>query len=630
MCGIAGIVTTAPGDPPLMEASVRRMTAAILHRGPDGEGVWRGDGVALGHRRLSIIDPVGGGQPMIGESGAVIVFNGEIYNYRELRADLEARGRRFKTESDTEVLLAGYEAFGEDILARLIGMFAFAIWQPDRKSLFLARDRLGKKPLFYFEGPGFFAFASEMKALLALDDVRAHVDVDPLALSDFLSLGYIMTPRSILKGIAKLPAGHCGRYQGSQGGLRALPYWHLEGFVTAPRRRYDGKAREEFAALLDDAVRLRLRSDVPVAGYLSGGIDSASVMALAVRHVGASLKTFCVSFEDASFDESELAGLTAKHLGLDLTKLPCPNLRDDELEHLGDAFDEPFADTSQIPTYLMNRAASRLTKVALTGDGADEGLAGYSTYRADVLRGVVSGFPSALLCLADGLAATLLRPSYRKVSFDYKLRRFLGGAGLDRERAHYWWRGLFSEGEKRRILSPDIVKACAGYDPFEIYAGHFALVRSAAFLDQCLFVDIKTWLQDDILVKADRMSMANSVEVRSPFLDHRLVEFLAGLEPRAKMLGFSQKRILRHAMQDRLPAYVVRRPKQGFNAPARTYGLHAASARDFPQFFRHDLVLDPGAEDISFKAFALRVLDIWLRKHARDRDHRRDAWEPLR
>ncbi|MBI4968097.1 MAG: asparagine synthase (glutamine-hydrolyzing) [Rhodospirillales bacterium] len=630
MCGIAGIVTTAPGDPRLMEASVRRMTDALLHRGPDGEGVWLGDGVALGHRRLSIIDPAGGAQPMIGESGAVIVFNGEIYNYRELRADLEARGCRFKTESDTEVLLAGFEVFGEDILERLIGMFAFAIWQPDRKSLFLARDRLGKKPLVYFEGPGFFAFASEMKALLALDEVRPRVDIDPLALSDFLSLGYIMTPRSILKGIAKLPAGHCGRYQGRQAGFRAVPYWRLEDFVTAPRGRYDGRAREEFAALLDDAVRLRLRSDVPVAGYLSGGIDSASVMALAARHGGASLKTFCVSFEDASFDESELAGQTAKHLGLDLTKLPCPNLQDDELEHLGDAFDEPFADTSQIPTYLMNRAASRLTKVALTGDGADECLAGYSTYRADVLHRLVSGFPSAVLRVADGLASSLLRPSYRKVSFDYKLRRFLGGAGLDRRRAHYWWRGLFSEDEKGRILSPDIVKACAGYDPFEIYAGYFAPVRSAAFLDQCLFVDIKTWLQDDILVKADRMSMANSVEVRSPFLDHRLVEFLAGLEPPAKMLGLSQKRILRHAMQGRLPASVLRRPKQGFNAPSRPYGLNAASARDFPQFFRHDLVLDPGAEDVSFKSFALRVLDIWLRKHARDRDHRREAWEPLR
>lgn len=616
MCGIAGIVYSDRHLPETMAAAIQPMTDALAHRGPDGAGIWQGSGIVLGHRRLSIIDLAGGAQPMVGPSGSVIVFNGEIYNYRELRTELESKGYRFRTDSDTEVLLAGFEQFGDKVLERLVGMFAFAIWEPDKKRLFLARDRLGKKPLFYFEGPDFFAFASELKSLLTLDEIRQRVDIDPLALSDYLSLGYVLTPRSILKGIVKLPAGHAAHFDSRQGSFRTWPYWRLENFVKNKRRNYDAAAQEEFMGLLDDAVRLRLRSDVPLAGYLSGGIDSASVMALAARQLGGSLSAYCVGFADPSFDEYDAARRTADHLGVNLARLPCQDMQEDELGRLVDFCDEPFADTSQIPTFQLNREASRHTTVALTGDGADECLAGYSTYRADVLHRHFCRIPEGLRQMSQILGSRLFRPSYRKVSFDYKLRRFMASGHLDPKRAHCWWRAIFNDEEKRRILTPDAMQACAGYDPFETVLYYFKPVAGASFLDQCLYVDIKTWLQDDILVKADRMSMANGVEVRSPFLDHRLVEFLAGLEPSAKMAGFSQKRILRHAMRKFLPASALNRGKQGFNAPVMQYGFRAVTCRDFPEFFRHDLILDPRAEDITFKSFALGMLDIWLKKFA--------------
>lgn len=625
MCGIAGIVYSERHRPEAMAASIQPMTDALAHRGPDGAGIWKGAGIVLGHRRLSIIDLAGGTQPMIGPSGSVIVFNGEIYNYRELRTELESRGHRFATDSDTEVLLAGFERWGDKILDRLVGMFAFAIWEPDKKRLFLARDRLGKKPLFYFEGPDFFAFASELKSLLTLDEVRQRVDIDPLALSDYLSLGYVLTPRSILKGVVKLPAGHVAAFDGHQAVFRAWPYWRLENFVTAERRTYDAAAQDEFLGLLDDAVRLRLRSDVPLAGYMSGGIDSATVMALASRQLGGSLSAYCVGFADPSFDEYDAARRTAEHLGVNLARLPCQDMQEDELGRLVDFCDEPFADTSQIPTFQLNREAKRHTTVALTGDGADECLAGYSTYRADVLHRYFRMLPGGLRRMSLSLGHNLFKPSYRKVSFDYKLRRFLASGHLDAKTAHCWWRTIFNDEEKRRLLTPDALQACAGYEPSDAISDHFKPVAGASFLDQCLYVDIKTWLQDDILVKADRMSMANGIEVRSPFLDHRLVEFLAGLEPSAKMAGLRQKRILRQAMRPLLPNLALNRGKQGFNAPVMQYGFRTLTCRDFPEFFRHDLILDPRAEDITFKSFALGMLDIWLKKFA---DYKRGgAWE---
>ncbi|MEO5375151.1 MAG: asparagine synthase (glutamine-hydrolyzing) [Alphaproteobacteria bacterium] len=626
MCGIAGFVSPGGLTPDTAEAMVRNMVATLAHRGPDAEGVWTdGDGgAALGHRRLAVIDPASGRQPMVGASGCVIVFNGEIYNYRELRADLTAQGCRFRSDSDTEVLLAAYERHGPGVLERLIGMFAFAVWHPVERRLFLARDRLGKKPLFHFQGEGHFAFASEMKALLDLDVVRRQVDIDPLALSDFLSLGYILTPRSIFRGIRKLPAGHCGWYDVTTGEFRPQAYWRLEDHVTGPRQPYDAAARRRFADLVEDAVALRLRADVPLGGYLSGGIDSATVMAMAARRATKPVQAYCVGFADRRFDEYAQALDTADHLNLPMTRLSHETFHQDELPRLVWHCDEPFADTSMIPTYLLNRAARQFTTVALTGDGADECLGGYSTYRADLLHRVYRRVPGALHDLIHAVARKLLRPSHGKVSLDYKARQFLGSHGLSPRRAHYWWRVLFSDEEKRRILGPDSLAACGDYDPFQMFDAHFDRVASASFLDQALYVDVKTWLQDDILVKADRMSMASGVEVRSPFLDHRLVEFLARLEPRAKMAGWTQKRILKQSMAGVLPSSVLGRPKRGFNAPTVHYGFRSLTCGDFPGLLRNDLVLDPAAEDITFKSFSLGVLDIWLAMFSRYR--RGEPW----
>jgi asparagine synthase (glutamine-hydrolysing) len=610
MCGIAGFVIE--GEARRRSSDLKAMTSALVHRGPDGEGHVFASRCALGHRRLSIIDLAGGAQPMTGESGLALTFNGEIYNYRELRLELEAKGRRFKTDSDTEVLLAGLEMAGEAWIERLVGMFAFAAWDPARQSLLLARDRLGKKPLYYARRPGLFAFASEIKALLELPELRQTAEIDPLAISDFLSLGYVLSPKTAFTGIHRLPGGHLARFQAEGERLEIRPYWRLEEHVLAPREPYGAAARERFLELLDSAVELRLRADVPVGVYLSGGLDSSSVAALMARNHQETTRAFCVGFAEKSYTEDHHARRVAEHLGISLTILENGQPGGDILSRLMRATDEPFCDTSILPTYLLNQSARRHVTVALGGDGADEILAGYPTYRADALYRIFRHAPRAAAQGMAKLAQALLKPSYRKVGLDFKIRQFLRGHGLSPERAHYWWRVYFSEGEKQELMSGDLKAACRGYDPFETFAGHFKRVEKAGFLDQTLYVDIKTWLEDDILVKVDRMSMAHSLEVRSPFLDHRLVEFCARLAPEAKMRGGRQKAILKDVMEPFLPKDIVHRKKSGFNAPtaalARLVPPKESPAALFDARFR----LDPAREDVTFKSFAFAALDNWL------------------
>lgn len=615
MCGIAGFAGDFWEDD--RHQTLTRMTQTLEHRGPDGSGLWLDEHVALGHRRLAIIDlSEAGAQPMIGPSGSVITFNGEIYNYRELRADLEAAGEIFKSDSDTEVLLRLFEREGERCLDRLIGMFAFAVWEPKRGRLFLARDRLGKKPLYYSHDGKRLAFASEIKALLELREINSRAAIDPLAVSDFLSLGYILSPKSALTNIRRLPAAHFAWFHPKSGQWSQSEYWRLEEYFLDTRLAHDTQSRERFAALFSDAVSLRLRSDVPVGIFLSGGIDSAAVAATAAALNPNGTQAFSVGFKEDSFDESTYAELVARHLGIPFTRLDNPSAETDLLRQLMHFTDEPFADTSIMPTWQLNKSARRHVTVGLTGDGADEILAGYPTYRADAYYRLTRHLPNYAMRGLSSLAGYILKPSYRKVGWDFKMQQFLKGHGKTPERAHYWWRVVFSEEEKRHIMGSDLLKACTDYDPFDSFHGYFQKVKGASFLDQTLFVDIKTWLQDDILVKADRMSMAASLEVRSPFLDHRLVELAARLAPSAKMDARCQKVILKETMANRLPSSIIGRRKAGFGAPTRSLGCTRLDAGSFNAMFCREFHLDPGREDVTYKSFSLAILGTWLKMFA--------------
>jgi len=589
------------------------MATALRHRGPDGAGVWVDDRASLGHRRLAIIDlSDAAAQPMTGVSGAVITYNGEIYNYRELRADLEAKGERFRSDSDTEILLRLWEREGPRCLDRLVGMFAFAIWDPRSGRLFLARDRLGKKPLYYAHRGVRLAFGSEPKALFALPELAESAAIDPHALSDFLSLGYVLTPKSIFSGIARLPAGHYAIFDCNSGRLEVAEYWFLHEFFLADRVAYGSVARERFADLLTDAVTLRLRSDVPVGVFLSGGLDSSAIAAIMAEIDQAGTRAFCVGFTEANFDESLYARLVADHLGIPLTVIANSPASPNLIATLMTATDEPFADTSIIPSYLLNVAARHHVTVALTGDGADEILAGYATYRADAYYRLTSRVPRMATRFLSRIAERRLRPRDQKVGWEYKLRQYIKGHGLSAERAHYWWRVILSDAEKRRLMGDDLIRATAGYDPFDTFDAAFRRVAGAGFLDRSLYVDIKTWLQDDILIKADRASMAASLEVRSPFLDHRLVEFVATLDPAAKMDARRQKVALRDMMAQRLPATTLRRPKSGFNAPTRDWGRISLDAPAPDGWFQPGFLLDVKNDNVTFKTFLIATLAAWL------------------
>lgn len=613
MCGIAGILAPQPADPDALTSVVKGMADTLIHRGPDGDGMWSDGLAAFGHRRLAIIDLVDGDQPMRSERGTVITYNGEVYNYLEIRKELEDAGIRFRTRSDTEVVLRAFEHWGEDCVARFNGMFALAIWDPSRRKLFIARDRLGKKPFHYTFGTDGFVFASEIGALRTLPSVRAAGAIDAEALVDYLALGYVLTPKTIHRNIRTLPPATHAWIAPGDTALTPRGYWALEDHVRDTRISYDARARDDFANILEDAVRLRLRADVPVGLYLSGGLDSAAIASEAVRAGGGRVAAFTVSFDEASFDESADARRTARAVGMPITVIPSgaphPSTIPALVRHAG----QPFADTSSAPTYLLNKAAARHTKVALGGDGGDEILAGYPTYRADQLQRIYQYAPRALGRGLERLVTLAMRPSYRKLSIYYKLRQFLRAAGLSREEAHYWWRVIFDAGERDVLLAPALRTAAGGYRAAHRYRELFGLVEGgdASFLARAQYVDIKTWLADDILVKADRFSMAHSVEVRSPFLDHRLVEFCLRLEDRAKITATRQKVILRDVMAKHLPAEVLARRKQGFGAPTRQLGVLAPSPASI-QALNPNYHLNPAHDDITYKSFSLAILNGWF------------------
>ncbi len=577
MCGIAGAIS-GPGQAPDRDA-IARITRALAHRGPDAEGIVVEGAAAFGHRRLSVLDlSAVSNQPMRDTSGRwLLVFNGEIYNYQELRIELQALGHRFVTRGDSEVLLEALKAWGPAAVEKCRGMFAFALWDKVAGRLILGRDRLGKKPLFYVELPGGgLAFASEPRALAAHPAVGGRID--PLAMAQYLRLNYVPNHRSLFEGVRSLPPATVAEFVPG-GRLQTRTYWDLAACFHDKSRPTDPRAAaEELRALIDDAVRVRLVSDVPLGAFLSGGVDSSTIVAsMLQQRDAASVLTFTSGFREDSFDESPLAEQLARQFGLTHRTQTLDPANLDLLPAVISIAGEPLADTSALPMYFLSRFTRQSVTVALSGDGGDECFAGYETYVADRIHRWASVFPAGLRGGVHGVLDRVLPVNHTKVGLPEKLRRFSAALAQPFERAHASWRDIFREHELAALMRPEwraqVGSVADGRLYEEYFAPHFAAVKGADPIDQATYVDIKTWMVDDIMVKADRTSMASSLEVRCPLLDHKVVEFAARLPPELKLRGFEKKHILKASQRGRLPDELLDRKKQGFSAPVSRWLL---------------------------------------------------------
>ncbi len=568
MCGIAGSLSWDEPDP---EENLSPVVEALTHRGPDAGNIITSGAITLGHRRLSIIDTRSiANQPMQdGTNRSWIVFNGEIYNFRQIRSELEQKGINFHTNSDTEIILEAWKAWHTECLQRFVGMFAFAIWDSEEQELFLARDRMGEKPLYYTpynnDLKNGIIFASELQALLK--HPKSSKEINPHAISQFLSLNYILTDSCIIKDVYKLPPAHY-LYIRKNRPPELKRYWDLaELFHHKSRYKSEQEAVEELNGLIAESVSGQLISDVPLGAFLSGGVDSSAVVS-AMTRIGnaAETRSFSIDFTEKSYSELEYSKQVAQYLGVDHhTKTVSADILN-TLPGIIAAADEPFADTSMIPMYFLSEFTREQVTVALSGDGADELFAGYETNVADRMHKVFSRLPKPVIKSMLFMARKLIPTSFNKVSFDYKLRQFLQGCLLDFRQAHYSWRQIFSEQEKQALVNPENSELLE-HNPFECFNKFFMEVEGRDIIDQSAYVDMKTWLADDILVKVDRMAMAHSLETRAPFLDHRLVEFAARLPVDLRMKGRNKKYILKQSQRDFLPDNILNRKKRGFNAP---------------------------------------------------------------
>jgi asparagine synthase (glutamine-hydrolysing) len=619
MCGICGMV--APdGATPDSEA-VARMSRRLAHRGPDSDGAFQRGRAALAARRLSIIDLEGGDQPIANEDGSVVVVqNGEIYNYRELRHELERRGHRFATASDTEVLVHLYEEHGDAFAECLRGMFAVAIWDSRAQRLLLARDRFGIKPLYYRISEGALSFASELKSML--EQPGFSREVDPRAVAAFLAFNSIPAPLTIFAEARKLPAGTVLSWRD---GEASLSRYARPAPVPAERARSgpaDGLAAE-LREVLRDSIRAHLVSDVPVGVLLSGGIDSSGIVALAAAEQGSAVKTFSIGFEESSFDELERARLLAGRYGTDHHELI---LRPDAVEllpKLVEAFDEPFGDSSALPAYLVSQLAAGEVKVALSGEGGDELFGGYHTYVADLLAPRVGRLATLAAPLAEALPS-----SDSKASFDYKAKRFARAAALPPLERHHAWKEIFPAEDRAALLGA----GDPGWDPVDLYRERYAETAGAEPLARLQDVDLGIYLADDLLVKTDRAGMAHSLELRVPFLDERVADFALGLATPLKVRGFAKKRLLRRALAPLLPKQILRGPKQGFSIPLASWlrGPLEPFAREVlsPATLARQGCLDPAAvaplldrhcarrEDLSRQLWGLMAFTLWFDRYA--------------
>ncbi len=632
MCGIVGIVDLRRR--PVDRAVLERMTDALQHRGPDDAGQYLDGEVGLGQRRLSIIDVAHGRQPMSNEDRTIWVsFNGEIYNFRTLREELEKRGHRFATRCDTEVILHAYEEYGIDCLAHFRGMFALAVWDAGRRRLFLARDRVGKKPLFYIEADGCFVFASELQGLVRHPAVSQ--EIDPTAIDDYLTYGYIPAPKTPYRGVRKLPPAHyltleLTKAKAAHGRINCQRYWQLQ---YAPKLDLDEvEAAEGLVEQLEEAVRLRLISDVPLGALLSGGVDSSLVVALMSRLSAGAVKTFSIGFDEADFDELPYARLVARRYGTDHHELVVRPNALEVLPTLVRHYGEPYADSSAVATFYVAKLTRQFVTVALNGDGGDENLAGYERYLGCLLGSTYRKIPRLA---RKALIEPWLRVIPESLPRRHRLgqaKRFLRAASLPPAECYLHWMSYFRARQKRGLYTAEFQSELAGHDGGRWLLGLLdSLGRNGADpLDALLAADVESYLPYDLLVKMDIATMANSLEARSPFLDHKVMEFCARLPSRYKRRGTTLKYLLKKVARGILPAENLNRRKMGFGVPVGEWMRGELRAE------MESLLLSPGARtrrylrpsavrrllqqhfeakhDYAFQLWALFWLELWHRE----------------
>lgn len=563
MCGISGFAGSLRARAERDARGVlEAMNAALRHRGPDGDGFYLDDQVGLAMRRLAIIDVAGGSQPIFNEDATVcVILNGEIYNFQDLRAELQARGHTFATRSDTETIVHAYEEYGADCVQHLWGMFAFALWDRSRELLLIARDRLGKKPVVYYPTSDGLVFASEFQALFQHPAVPR--EVDPGAIDDYLTYLYVPSPRSAYRGVRKLPPGH--RLLWQRGSLRVEPYWQVR--FAEKRATSDGQAVARFSELFRDAVRRRLIADVPLGAFLSGGMDSSSVVAEMAELSSGRVKTFSIGFGERDFDELFYARQVAERFGTEHHEMVVePNALDvlpDLVRHYG----EPYGDSSAIPTYYVAKLTRQHVTVALNGDGGDELLAGYERHWAARAAAHYDRIPGVLREHVIRPLVPLIPEPRRKRALLRRAKRFLMVGHLPPVDRYLRWVGAFGADMKPALYTDAFRAAVADNDASHWLRDVIGAERGLDPVDAVQRADTLLYLPEDLLAKVDIASMAASLEARSPFLDHRLVEYCASLPSHLKLRGRTSKWLLREAMRDRLPADILSRPKMGFGVP---------------------------------------------------------------
>ena len=616
MCGISGIYHYGK-DVPVDRSMLEQMNDAISHRGPDGYGFHVDGKIGLGHRRLSIIDLAEGDQPIYNHDGSIaIVFNGEIYNYRELREQLLALGYVFKTHSDTEVIVHLYQEKGVACLEELNGMFCFAIWDNNRQRLFVARDRLGEKPFYYSKENGKFLFSSELKSLAKHPDIKRTLNLQ--AMDDYLSYGYVPAPRSIFDGVHKLPAAHYLLVE--NGSVAIHRYWDIP-FNTSGAVKTEGEYVEELKRLLNESVNIRLRSDVPVGAFLSGGIDSSLMVALCAQQAEQPISTFSVGFHEQDFDELRYAKQVAEKYGTKHNEIILESLDLSMFPGIVEHFDEPFGDASAIPTYYVTKMAAEKVKVCISGDAGDELFCGYERYQYETLEKELDLLPAKARELFFGLLDKLSPESF------FAKGRIRRAASSQHER---WQRkmGAFDNLERANLYRPEYqqhLDQSAWY-----FKGYFDR-PDLSLPEQGMLADQHTYLTDDILVKVDRNSMWHGLEVRVPFLDHRIVEFANALPMSMKMRGMTQKYIVKEILKSLVPEEIITRPKRGFGLPLKHWlkdeyyeysrELLLASDSKVATYLNQSYIEKiiqwnkSGKRDMSKRIWTLMWLEQWLRSN---------------
>jgi asparagine synthase (glutamine-hydrolysing) len=620
VCGITGILAPDPGQ--VVDADLlQRMTAAIAHRGPDAQGIHSEPGIGLGHRRLSIIDVAGGAQPLWNEDrSVVVVFNGEIYNFPELATELQAAGHQFATHSDTEVIVHAWEQWGEACVQRFRGMFAFALWDRNRRCLFLTRDRLGIKPLYYaWLDDGTLIFGSELKALMVHPGLRR--EIEPRAVEEYFAFGYIPDPRTILRQARKLPPGHSLRVDPDQPHPHPRPYWDLEFAADGPSD--PAAAADELSDRLREAVRVRMIAEVPLGAFLSGGVDSSGVVAMMAGLSDKPVDTCSITFSDPRFDEGEYARQVADRYH---TRHHPHQVEPDDfdlLERLAGVYDEPYADSSALPTYRLCQQTRRHVTVALSGDGGDETLAGYRRYRFHLaeerLRNLV---PLGLRRPVFGMLGRV----YPKLDWAPRVLRAKSTLeGMSRDSVDGFFHSISVLGDplRQRLFSPAFRRELQGYRASEVMREHARRAPTDDPLAMVQYLDLKTWLPGDILTKVDRASMAHGLEVRVPILDHQLVEWMCRLPPDLKLRGGEGKFLLKKALEPLLPNEILYRPKMGFSMPI------AAWFRGPLQGLLRDRLLGNGEQHRGLGDSGLFDMDFVTRLLGQHQSGRRDHATPL-